>query len=830
MEQKNGSSFPSPYISFDQCITQPPLETFVEEFRQEMVPLLGAYEKRKSSWVTRAANKVLRHLFHREPVLTFPVDNIANLLSHEDRLRLTTDTRGDGELRITGPEVVFHSFEDAAGSAVHITRRSPRITHTGLLSPDSLNPFLRPRDQSHASYMKNLERAIKPDTYVAMSYAWGPPKPTAQIMVNGKNVPVRANLEAGLREFRKLDYFRLGGKLWVDSLCINQADESEKEKQVQIMASIYSHAANVIVWLGLEEPGSDLAIQFLEDISADYRAEYLEVLDKSDPLTATTWRTMAQIRMDTRYINFRKNSLKELGDSKIFAYFEDIAASLYDFFNRPYWRRLWIIQELCMGRAGMPIVCGSRITQWRYIRDGALRCTAILDILREVTGENIRCQRLIAEGKEHSLLHVAQIAQLEIAGHRSELPKLPPNIVPILAPNLHEHGPLLGSPIRRAITLTAQTMCSVQHDRIYGMLNIRGLPDLDIKVDYSKDIVTVFTEFSEACIKHGSMDFFSLLDGGFMSLTDIHGNQQQREKPSWVPDYGAKPERRIGIIDGNWHAGGYVHISWGRPEIVDRTLVCTGKVVDMIDGVGAMSRADIQSGTMILTEADPLPRIVQPTGAGAMATRDDGGEDVIYDVLVGGCDINGAEAPKSFKCLYSAFPVDEPPKHSTFYRNWHFLKSSANFLVNGRPLSTYFTHLADAPAAGNPACQQQECTPSAQSGNAERHTGPIETSAARQAMEARTKMRRLVMTTSGLLGLAPAQTQSGDAVIAIIGHGKPVIARKVTTIEGQDVWYLIGETYIHGMMRAEKMPMSTKEWHARETMATLGQVGPIPFV
>ncbi|KAK4118215.1 HET-domain-containing protein [Parathielavia appendiculata] len=590
---------------------------------------------------------------------------------------------------------------------------------------------------------------LPPDAYVAMSYAWGPPEPTREIMVNGRIVVVRANLEAGLREFRKLDYFRLGGKIWVDSLCINQADDTEKGKQIPMMASIYCNAANIIVWLGPEESGSDLAISFLEHISASYRTEYLEALDKSDPLTATTWRTVAQVIMETNYKKFRE----------VF-YDSDMAVDLYNFFDRPYWRRLWIIQEVCMGRAGMPIVCGSRVTQWRYIRDGALICTAVLDILRELTVESIMRQCRAAMVGEHSLLHVAQIAQLEINGHRLELPKLPPDVAPILAPTMYEHGPLLGLPIRRAITLAAQSACWKQHDRIYGMLSIPGLPDLDIQVDYSRDVVDVFTEFTVACVRHGSLDFFAILDGGHMSRTDEHGNPQPRTKPSWVPDYGAKPGRKIGVIDGEWNAGGYVPISWGHLEVVDQTLVCTGKVVDMVDGVGAMSTADIETGSMILADEDPFPKMIQPSGTGAAPK--DGGEAVIYDVLVAGCDIH-------------AYLVDEPPKHSTLYRNWHFLKSSADYLVNGCPLSSYFTHLA-------------------------------KTAAARQAMEARTKMRRLLTTTSGLLGLAPLQSQPGDAVIAIVGHSKPVIARKVATVEGQDIWYLIGEAYIHGMMRAQKLP------------------------
>lgn len=81
--------------------------------------------------------------------------------------------------------------------------------------------------------------------------------------------------------------------------------------------------------------------------------------------------------------------------------------------------------------------------------------------------------------------------------------------------------------------------------------------------------------------------------------------------------------------------------------------------------------------------------------------------------------------------------------------------------------------------------------------------------AARQAMEARTKMRRLIVTKSGMLGLAPITAQPGDAVIVIVGYGKPVIATKVEAVDGKPTWRLRGEAYVHGMMNSEKMPVNS---------------------
>jgi hypothetical protein len=47
-------------------------------------------------------------------------------------------------------------------------------------------------------------------------------------------------------------------------------------------------------------------------------------------------------------------------------------------------------------------------------------------------------------------------------------------------------------------------------------------------------------------------------------------------------------------------------------------------------------------------------------------------------------------------------------------------------------------------------------------------------------------------------------TQPGDAVVVLIGHGRPVIARKVEGRGGR-AWHLIGEAFVSGMMEWEMM-------------------------
>ena len=41
--------------------------------------------------------------------------------------------------------------------------------------------------------------------------------------------------------------------MWVDAICINQADVPEKNRQIAIMPFIYMRAKMVLVWLGVRE-------------------------------------------------------------------------------------------------------------------------------------------------------------------------------------------------------------------------------------------------------------------------------------------------------------------------------------------------------------------------------------------------------------------------------------------------------------------------------------------------------------------------------------------------------------------------------------------------
>lgn len=76
-------------------------------------------------------------------------------------------------------------------------------------------------------------------------------------------IPLGANLDQALRSLRLRDQDRT---IWIDAICINQADITERGHQVAQMGKIYESATAVTAWLGEASENSDHALQFFRGL------------------------------------------------------------------------------------------------------------------------------------------------------------------------------------------------------------------------------------------------------------------------------------------------------------------------------------------------------------------------------------------------------------------------------------------------------------------------------------------------------------------------------------------------------------------------------------
>jgi Heterokaryon incompatibility protein (HET) len=105
--------------------------------------------------------------------------------------------------------------------------------------------------------------------YLALLDVWGDADPATMcdIIVNGRLVMVRGNLEAALRRIRGPPELCSGLKLWVDALCISQDDIGERNREFRRMREIYASAWGVLSWLGEEAEESGKAIDLIKYLS-----------------------------------------------------------------------------------------------------------------------------------------------------------------------------------------------------------------------------------------------------------------------------------------------------------------------------------------------------------------------------------------------------------------------------------------------------------------------------------------------------------------------------------------------------------------------------------
>ena len=160
--------------------------------------------------------------------------------------------------------------------------------------------------------------------YDALSYYWGPPTDLKIVMLEETPVQIRSSLFSFLRVLLAHGQSR---PIWLDVLCINQDDVTERNWQVSIMGDIYNHAALVRSWLGVAEP------------DADYALTYARINDS----------TILDPQVAKRVRNRAREGFRHL-------------------LRRPYWERLWIVQEI--GLANDVVVhCGSQTVTWTQLMD-----------------------------------------------------------------------------------------------------------------------------------------------------------------------------------------------------------------------------------------------------------------------------------------------------------------------------------------------------------------------------------------------------------------------------------------------------------------------------
>jgi hypothetical protein len=167
--------------------------------------------------------------------------------------------------------------------------------------------------------------------YDALSYTWGHQELSHEIFVSGKPVGVTSNLYSALTYVRHEDEELI---IWTDAVCIDQHNDAERSAQVGMMADIYRRARRVIMWVGEETEFDKVAFSLLQQLKDVFSQHGCVDFD---------FQTGPNGMENPGYGLPGTNSTKWIALSRLFL--------------RPYFRRIWVIQEVVRATRAL-VVCG----------------------------------------------------------------------------------------------------------------------------------------------------------------------------------------------------------------------------------------------------------------------------------------------------------------------------------------------------------------------------------------------------------------------------------------------------------------------------------------
>ncbi|RYP67125.1 hypothetical protein DL769_005830 [Monosporascus sp. CRB-8-3] len=369
--------------------------------------------------------------------------------------------------------------------------------------------------------------------YEALSYTWktgweyygwvkiGPKNP--KIECNGVEMAVGANLYMALHRLRREDSTRV---VWADAICVNQSDVHERSQQVAAMGDIFRNAYSVLVWLGADEDADKVS----DTVARASSKAFAGVCSVVSTWAAATEHTILAERPQYRI----QGSAKDFsGDGPLSAE-STIWLKVLELYERRWFLRLWVVQEIALARRATVIWGGCEISwQWIGLVAAIIR-TNWNRIVPDYYGwDSNESSRLVPVGVMNAYF-MYRISSFQ-----------------------NYFNPLRFS-FCELLTLTRQFKCEDERDKVFGLLGLTTTDGVNSSItpDYTQPLAEVYRNIAFAMIRSTkSLAFLSHVhhrdthDHASFDIVSSDTRKTGPALPSWIPKWGVVGPQTLTPLD-----------------------------------------------------------------------------------------------------------------------------------------------------------------------------------------------------------------------------------------------------------------------------------------
>jgi hypothetical protein len=448
----------------------------------------------------------------------------------------------------------FLTLEKVRRAFFEATRASSIFQYRPLSGPTTIRLLVLHSGSDKAQLKASLVLDDLEDPkreYEALSYFWGPPVFSRKIKIDGTCVDITETLYDALKRLRLPNEDRV---IWADAICIDQSSTEEKNRQVKLMSRIYTQCSRGIIYLGPEADGSELLYDFFNHL--------MDWLSRDAWSENPAWKRGAIVST----VNSLYEGLPPNEDGRWVAF--------RAFLRRPWFRRLWIMQEFALPR-DLVTICGHWELDGTYLPTFMVAFTRVMPLGSLVDGD---LDEAATQEIETAIILMRKHLSIRLAkGHSWS--QMDPEIF-----RQSLEGKAFPQDHLRMISLVDwATKCEVTdpRDRFFGLLGLANDLDNDssLEPDYNKSLNEIRDAYHALFIRQGHG---SRLLAGARPLKALDPSQ-----PSWTKRWNPKVDDEVCVISSAGLSRTVITPNWDRwraavSQVTDSSLAVRGFRIDQL--------------------------------------------------------------------------------------------------------------------------------------------------------------------------------------------------------------------------------------------------------